>query len=111
MKFTINGDPTEYQMLDTNLTFAEARAVETVTGKAFQSLATDEAEQTVDVIQALVWVSMKRVNPTLLFSDLDDIDMSTMQEVAEESDEVEAAPVPLDSGASLEVEMTSPSFV
>jgi hypothetical protein len=43
MKFTINGDPTEYQMLDTNVTFAEARAVEKVTGKAFQSLATDEA--------------------------------------------------------------------
>lgn len=110
MKFRINGEPTEYEMLNTNVTFAEGRAVEKATGQTFASIAAaGEADQSVDVIQALLWVSMKRVNPTLLFSDLDDFDMSTVEEVEEEAD-VEVAEVsPLEQPSAIE-ETTSPAF-
>lgn len=111
MKFRIDGDSTEYEMLSTNLTFAEARAVEKATGQTFASIASSgDADQSVDVIQALLWVSMKRVNPTLTFADLDDIDMVTIEYVEEEAG-VEVAEVsPLEQPSATEG-TTSPALV
>lgn len=51
------------------VTFAEARAIERVTGKDFGEVA--KAKSVVGV-QALVWVTVKRRRPELKFSDLDD---------------------------------------
>lgn len=72
MKFTIDG--TVYEMAQSKVTFAEARAVEKVTGYTFKEISTNPAIQNAtDVIQAMIWISMKRSNPTLLFSDIDNV--------------------------------------
>lgn len=109
MKFRIDG--TEYDMIQTNVTFAEARAIEKVTGQSFTALAADEeVQQSLSVVQAMLWISMKRVNPTMVFSDLDDVDISAVEYIAEEADEPVAEPAPLEDSVALEA-TTSPSLV
>lgn len=81
MKFAVDG--VEYEMVQDNITFAEARAIEKVTGKSFQSLMSNPNEMTMDVTQALAWISMKRVEPTLSFSDLDDVEISAVAAIDE----------------------------
>lgn len=104
MKFTVGG--AEYEMVQDNITFAEARAIEKVTGKAFQALMSDPNLMTMDVTQALAWVSMKRVDPTLTFSDLDEVEIRSVAAVEEEA---EAAPeVPTVGDVDSNAETTSP---
>jgi hypothetical protein len=74
MKFEVDG--TEYVFVQSP-TFGEARAIEKVTGVAFAEMA-DVKNQSVDFMQALLWVSMRRVNPEMTFDDLDDIDMGVL---------------------------------
>lgn len=88
-RFTIDG--VTYTLLE-SMTFAEARAIEKVTGGVtLPAIHRDPAlRERTDVLQALTWVSMKRQNPTLRFSDLDDIDMSDIAYDRDEPDADEA---------------------
>jgi len=74
MKFEVDG--TAYEFVESP-TFGEARAIEKVTGVPFSAMA-DPKNQTVDFMAALVWVSMRRVNPDVTFDDIDDIDMAVL---------------------------------
>ena len=51
------------------MTFAEARAVEKVTGLSIAEVARGGS---LAGLQALLWVTLKRDDPTLRFADLDD---------------------------------------
>jgi hypothetical protein len=91
MKFTIDG--TTYEMAQSKITFAEARAVEKVTGHTFQAINTDlNLRNSTDVVQAMIWISMKRSNPTLTFSDLDDIEIDGIEWEDDSEDAAEADP-------------------
>lgn len=101
-KFVVDG--VEYEVVMENITFAEARAIEKVTGTSFSAVMANPSLQTIDFAQALAWVSMKRVNPTLTFSDLDDMEMAAVAPV----DEPEAEPeVPTVADVASSVETTS----
>lgn len=70
----------QYSMLDeSKLTFAEARAVEKVSGRSFSELADPAVSGSMGVMQALLWVSMKRAEPTLKFADLDDMPIADFE--------------------------------
>ena len=61
-------------------TFAEARAIEKVTGHNFEAIQRDKGLRgSATTTQAILWVSMKRTIPTTLFSDLDDIQMEAIE--------------------------------
>ena len=64
---TVQGEPHSIDL--ERVTFAEARAIERVTGKDFGDVASTKS---VTGVQALVWVAVKRDQPELKFSDLDD---------------------------------------
>lgn len=100
--FTVDG--TEFEMIDAKMTFAEARAVEKVTGISFQQITTDEhARQSLDVVQALIWVSMKRQQPDLKFSDLDDLAIDSIEWSADEEAEEEARPTEGEASPALPI--------
>lgn len=74
-----------YEMVQDKLTFGEARAVEKVTGHTFAEIGVSKSLQSSnDVIQAMVWISMKRVNPTLTFTDLDDMAIDSIEWISDE---------------------------
>lgn len=71
-RFIVAG--TTYNLVVEGMTFAEARAVEKTSGVGFQELMENpQVRGQLDVLQALLWVSMKRQEPTMVFSDLDDV--------------------------------------
>lgn len=69
MRVTVDGRTYEADL--NRLTFAEARAVEKASGESFATILSAKAP-TMTGVQALVWVTMKRGEPTLKFADLDD---------------------------------------
>lgn len=111
-RFTHDG--TEYVLVEQHATFGEARAIEKLTGVTFKALATDpEAQQSLDVIQAMFWISMKRVDPTLKFEDLDAIAIDDLLESVVDDDpqtKEDAAQAALPTGGDVDsnVETTSP---
>ncbi len=70
MIFTIDGVKHEFD--EDKLTFAEGRALERVTGHSFGEMGEAAKRGDLTTLQAFVWVAMKRAEPTLTFSDLDD---------------------------------------
>lgn len=68
----------------TKLTFGEGRALEKVTGKSI----TDLAKPDLTTMQAIVWVALRRADPSLQFSDLDNMAMSDLdlEQVEDEED-------------------------
>jgi len=104
--FTVEG--VEYTLVQSP-TFGEARAIEKVTGKSFAAISTNPELQTMDFTQALVWVSMKRVEPTLTFSDLDDLDIEILASIqSEDASEGDAAEIPTVGDVDSNEEQTSP---
>lgn len=96
-EFIVQGET--YQMIDpSKVTFAEADAIERTTGHTFQQIQGDDAVSgSARVIQALLWVSMKRAKPELKFSDLNDLAFGDIEwpEVEEsEADPTEAEDAP-----------------
>lgn len=84
-QFTLDG--TTYDLVESP-TFAEARAIEKRTGHTFEAISKNKGLRTsADVVQALLWVSMKRKEPTLTFTDLDDIEIGAIEWHVEEPDE------------------------
>lgn len=88
MKFTVDG--AEHEFDEERLTFGEARAIEKVTGYPFGGL--DQHEGEMVVVQAMIWVALKRDEPTLKFSDLDDRSMGDFAFETEDEDEGEPDP-------------------
>ena len=77
------------------LTFAEGRAVEKFTGHVVAELGEPHVRGSSVVLQAMMWVTMKRVDPELKFTDLDDMSIddfeflpNDLQDEADEMDEV-----------------------
>jgi hypothetical protein len=81
MKFIANG--TKYEFDDEKVTFAEARAIEKVTGRTMAEVSRAGAED-VTTMQAMIWVAMKREDATLRFSDLDDMPIGDIEWVPDE---------------------------
>lgn len=72
------------------LTFAEADAIETVTGMSLKDAITSGRAI---FVRAVVWVALKRVKPELKFSDLADWSMTDVNVTLDEQpDAVEANP-------------------
>lgn len=90
LSFTLDGQ--KYELDPQKLTFAEGRAVEKVTGSMFNDLIKTPS---LAVMQAFVWVAVKRVKPETKFSDLDDLAIAdvVMDDAASaEPDPTQAAP-------------------
>lgn len=98
--FTHNG--TKHELLQANMMFAEARAVEKVTGHTFQEISDNKALRgKADVLQALLWVSVKRTDPTRKFSDLDTWRLDELEWIDDEATEDgEPAPDPSEAETS-----------
>ncbi len=90
MKISVDGRTTDFD--EARMLFAEARAIEKVTGTTvtefFEALQSGKASAT--GMQALVWVAFKREDTSLQFSDVDEWDMGSLEI---ESDE-DATPAP-----------------
>lgn len=68
MRVTVDGKSHEFDM--ERLTFAEGRAIERVSGMPMSELG--KGTPSLTMVQALVWVALKRDDTRLQFSDLDD---------------------------------------
>jgi hypothetical protein len=101
VKFKDNGVTVEFD--EEKLTFAEGRALEKVTGYAFGAIS--EHGNELSVIQAWVWVALKRSEPSLKFSDLDDRQISDFEFDAE--DEEPESPTSGDDGSETGAPSTS----
>jgi hypothetical protein len=87
VKFVVNG--VKYEFAQKKMTFAEAKAIQKVTKKTFGQVA-DAAEQgDFEAMQAFVWVAMKKDDPTLKFSDLDDLELGEFEMIPDPDDEEE----------------------
>jgi len=79
-KVTYNGATETYELVMSGITFGEARAIEKVSGQTFAKImANPELRAEIGVLQALIWVSMKRKHPTLTFSELDDVAIDAIE--------------------------------
>lgn len=90
----------EYKLLtDEDLTFAEGAAVCRAAGVKASDLRSERFE----VLQALVWVSIRRHNPDFLFSELNDVPISAIEFIEDEeppAPEAEALADPTESEAA-----------
>lgn len=85
LKVTVDG---ELNTIDiSKLTFAEGRAIEKVTGKEFGEAI---KSRSLTVVQALIWVTVKRHKPGTLFSDFDDRAIADIEFEFEKDPEPEA---------------------
>lgn len=85
----------KFELVQSKLTFAEARAVEKFTGHTFAEIMESERlAKSTAVTQALIWVSMKRVRPEVKFSDLDDMPIDDLDWPEEEPEEASESPDP-----------------
>lgn len=90
-------DGVEYTLVDSP-TFGEAKAIEKASGCVLSAM--NEKNQPIAYIQALVWVSMKRVNPEVKFEDLDDLDMGVLTRIQQAQEKAEEeSPDPLGPSA------------
>lgn len=90
MRFSVDG--TKYEFDEDRLTFGEARAIEKVTGMLFREASEALSRGDVTTLQAYIWVAMKRQEPTLTFSGIDDLAIGAI-EFHEEDEPVTDPPV------------------
>lgn len=94
-KFEVDG--VNYELVQSP-TFGEARSIEKVTGTPFGAV--DMSRLSIDTVQALVWISMRRVNADVTFDDVDNVDTAILAELfeaIEEEAEDEADPTVADA--------------
>lgn len=96
MRFSVDGDTHEFD--EERLTFGEGRALETVTGYAFGELSQHASAGELTVVQAFIWVALKRKEPTLKFSDLDDRAISEFEFLEDEAADAEEDARPTEGG-------------
>jgi uncharacterized linocin/CFP29 family protein len=80
-----DGDEQRWDLDGIKATFAEGRAAEKAGNFKWVQLQEELAEGNIDALQAAVWVLRKRTEPTLKFSELDDLPIGSV--------DVEFAPV------------------
>lgn len=98
-KFVVGGET--FSLVESRFTFAEADAIETASGYAFSEIMEDpKLSSRAKVVQALVWVSMKRTNPVLKFSDLNDLPIEDIEWLDDDPEPAasEAEPDPTEGG-------------
>lgn len=92
MKFSVDG--TKYEFDEEKMSFGEGRELEQKTGYPIGELPRhtqgDAMEMT--VVQAFIWVAMRRENPDLKFSDLDDMSLGDVEFHNDEEPEGEGEP-------------------
>ena len=81
-------DDSEVSLDLEKLMFAEARAIEKVTGQTFKEVGESLQRGSVEAIQAMAWVALKRAQPGLRFTDLDDRALSEVEITMDEPEEV-----------------------
>jgi len=92
---TVRGE--KYSIDMERLTLGEGRAIERVTGQSFGDAL---GSKSLTAIQAIVWVTVKRAQPELKFSDLDDWAISDIEwDLPEADDEPTPDPTPADTAA------------
>lgn len=94
LRFTVDGVKHEFD--PTKLTFGEGRALERVTGYPFKDIETHATAGELTVLQAFVWIAMKRQDPTLQFSGLDDVSLADIEFHGDDGE----APDPTGGGTS-----------
>lgn len=95
IRFTVNDQTVEFD--ESKMLFAEARAIESVTGQTFQDAMTQIQAGSFTALQAFVWVAFKRSNPALKFSDLDDWNIGDLDVSVPDDDEAADAGPLVDS--------------
>ena len=95
LKFSVDGVKHEFDA--TKLTFGEARAIEKVCGYPFGDFGSHLRDGEMTTMQAMVWVAMKRQQPDLEFSDLDDVSIG---DVEIHGDDEEGEPDPTEGETS-----------
>lgn len=93
MKFS-HGDGHQFEFDENRLTFAEARAVERVTGVTMAEAMDAASKGSALALQAYMWIAMKRADPPLKFSDLDDMSLGDFTFTTDEPEQAESAPDP-----------------
>lgn len=93
-KFTYGGETFDL-LTEHDLTFAEGAAA----CKAAKCKARDLDGDSFESLQALIWVTMKRRNPTLVFADLNDVPLGAFEFIEDDD------PPPSPSGLSEVPEM------
>jgi len=87
MAATFTYEGVTYPLVDERLTFAEACAIEKVTGIAFGEIEGDpKVRKRASVVLAMVWVSAKRVNPTLTWAQVGSWAMTAVEWNEDEPD-------------------------
>lgn len=81
MKFVVDG--TKYELDEMTLTFAEARAMQKATGLAFGEIGDRAGKGDLECVQALLWVAMKRTEHTKKFTDLDQMEIGSFEQLEE----------------------------
>lgn len=94
-KFTFDGE--EFPLLtEDDLTFAEGAAACRAAGVK----ASDLGDERFEVLQALVWISVKRRRPEFMFSALNDVPVSAIAFIAEDEEDAEPDPTEPEAEAS-----------
>src|SRR5512139_358070 len=99
IRFTVDGKRHEFD--DDRLTLGEGRAMEKATGSTVQEIQELAKRGSLTAIQAFIWVAMKRSDPPLRFSDLDDRALADF-EFEDPDDEPEGEQDP--TGVAAEIE-------
>ncbi|GEA79933.1 hypothetical protein [Cellulomonas uda] len=90
------GDET-WEIDPDRLLFAEARAIESATGRTFGEVLEQMGKGSATSTQALCWVAAKRHHPELKFTDLDgwdfgDLDMDIVEDETDAADAADPTP-------------------
>lgn len=80
------GDEKRWDLDDTKVTFAEAKAAEHAGGFRWSERTGELTQGNTAALQAILWILRKRDEPTLRFADLEDLDVDS---VATEHSDVE----------------------
>lgn len=102
MKFIVDG--VDYEYNEDHISFAEAKAVEKKGGMTLAEIG-DTKYLPTQVMQAMIWVGMKRQRPTLLYDDLEEMDIGEVRfksdapDPADEGEEAAAGEAPDPTGA------------
>lgn len=103
VKFTLDNKAGEIDL--DKLMFSEGRAIEKVCGETLGEWSKKLQQGSVLAIQALAWIALKRGNPGISFSDLDDVAINEVVVDFGEASEEETA----DSGNPLSDGTTGPA--
>ena len=77
MKFKVNGN--EYEFDEESVTFGEARMLERVTGMTMSELGDKGEGGSVEAMQAFIWLAVRREDPIVQFSDLDEWSIADLE--------------------------------